>query len=549
ILIGKMLEARAKGRTGQALSALMSLQADKARVWADGKERVVPISEVAVGERVVVRPGEKIPVDGEIVEGETTVDEAMITGESIPAEKGVGAPVTGATINLTGRVVVRTGGIGQDAMLARIVRMVEEAQADKAPIQRMADRISNYFVPAVVAAALLTFSLWYWVVDFVPPPGGSRFLFSFQLMIAVLVVACPCALGLATPTAIMVGSGVGLNRGVLFKRASVLENISKLDVILFDKTGTVTTGRPVVAGIHPLGAFSEDELLGIAASVEADSTHPLAKAVVKKARERGVSLARTEAAGEVGGFGAQSMIDGKMVKAGSLKFIRETVKPHPGALRLERELANAGKTTIFVSSGDEMAGALALSDAIKEDSKRAIGRLHAMGVKTALISGDNLNTARAVADEIGVEEVEAEALPGEKIEIVWKWRKRGFRVGMVGDGINDAPALARADIGVAIGSGADVARETGDVILVKNSIMDVERAIRLGRKTLATIKQNFFWALFYNMLMIPVAAGALYPFFGVSLKPEWACVAMWLSSLTVVGNSLLLKRYEKRLAD
>lgn len=547
ILLGKMLEARAKGKTSQALQKLLSLQADQARLIKNSREYLVSVSRVRVNDIVIVRPGEKIPVDGEIIEGATAVDESMITGESMPVEKVPGATVTGATINLSGVVKIRATRVGRETLLSQIVKMVEDAQADKAPIQRIADRVSNYFVPLVVTAALITFVFWYNVITVTPPAGMSQFLFAFQLMICVLVIACPCALGLATPTAIMVGSGVGLSRGILFKKASVLENISKLDVILFDKTGTITIGKPVVVSVYPFAAHSEDEVLGMAASAAFNSTHPLSQAMVEKAMKHGISLQTVSDFQEISGQGIQCTLNGELLLVGSYRFV-STKKGLPETVRIRGlELSGDGKTTVYVLYRKEIAGIIALADVVKEDSRKAIQQLHQMGIKTALISGDNKTVAEAVAQQVGIDQVEAEVLPSDKINIVKKWQQKGFRVGMVGDGINDAPALVQADVGIAIGSGTDVAKETGEVILVKNSLLDVERAIRLGKKTLRTIKVNFFWAFFYNILMIPVAAGILYPLKGIILKPEWACIAMWFSSITVVGNSLLLKRYDKKL--
>jgi len=385
------------------------------------------------------------------------------------------------------------------------------------------------------------------VLTFIPPEGYTRFLFSFQLMIAVLVIACPCALGLATPTAIMVGSGVGLNRGILFKRASVLENISKLNVILFDKTGTITIGKPEVVGVYPFGPHSEGEVLSVAASASCNSTHPLSQAIVNRAKKQGISTQNVTDVKELSGHGIQCFLNGDLLKVGSGKFVAAE-KGLPEAVRVRgMALADEGKTTVYIFYRDAVVGIVALADVVKEDSREALQQLHQLGIKTALISGDNKKVAAAVAREVGIDEVEAEVLPADKITIVKKWQQKGFKVGMVGDGINDAPALAQADVGIAIGSGTDVAKETGEVVLVKNSLLDVERAIRLGKKTLRTIKENFFWAFFYNILMIPVAAGILYPVNGVTLKPEWACVAMWFSSITVVSNSLLLKRYDKKL--
>ncbi len=547
ILLGKMLEARAKGKTTQALQKLLSLQADLARLIENGSERLVAASLVRVNDIVAVRPGEKIPVDGEIVEGATVVDESMITGESMPVEKLPGATVTGATINLSGVVKIRATRVGRATLLAQIVKMVEDAQADKAPIQRIADAVSNYFVPLVVTASLITFLLWYKVFTFTPPAGMSQFLFAFQLMICVLVIACPCALGLATPTAIMVGSGVGLSKGILFKRASVLETISRLDVILFDKTGTITVGKPAVVGVYPLAGHTSDEVLGMAASASRNSAHPLSQAIVKRANEQHLSLQAVTDLQEISGHGIQCFLNGELLKVGSDKFVAPE-KGLPETARIRGgELSDKANTTVYVLYRGEVVGIISLADVAKEDSRQAIQRLHQLGIKTALISGDNKIVAEAVARQVGIEEFEAEVLPADKIDIVKKWQQKGFTVGMVGDGINDAPALAQADVGIAIGSGTDVAKETGDVILVKNSLLDVERAIRLGKKTLSTIKINFFWAFFYNILMIPVAAGILYPIKGIILKPEWACIAMWFSSITVVGNSLLLKRYGKKL--
>ncbi len=542
IMVGKMLEARAKGKTGMALEKLMSLEADRARVIENGRERMVKASMVRVGDLLSVRPGETIPVDGEILEGTTTIDESMITGEPLPSDKGHGDLVTGATINRTGVITIKAVRVGKATMLARIVKMVADAQADKAPIQRLADVVSNYFVPVVVAVALMTFFLWSYVIEYPVPPGVTRFLFSFQLMIAVLVVACPCALGLATPTAIMVASGVGLNRGILFKRASVLETISHLDIVLFDKTGTITQGKPQVSSVHALGNWSEADLLKIAASVEANSVHPLAGAVVRKAADEGIVLEKIMNAREMPGHGTRGELDGKIVMAGNLKLMNGDALLSTQAVKVRQRLSDAGKSSVYVWFDNEMIGIIALADQVKPDSKEAITRLHRLGIRTALISGDNQKAARAVAETVGIRDVEAEVLPGDKSDIVKKWQAKGLKVGMAGDGINDAPALAQADIGIAVGSGTDIAKETGDVILVNNTLLDVERAIRLGRKTLSTIKANFFWAFFYNILMIPIAAGLLYPVLGLVLKPEWACIAMWFSSLTVVGNSLLLKR-------
>ena len=544
IMIGKMLEARAKGKTGEAFERLMSLQADTATVLKDGKEITVRCSRLRKGDLVMVRPGEKIPVDGTVAEGTTAVDESMITGEPIPADKKPGDPVTGATINKTGAITVSTGSVGNETVLASIIRLVEDAQADKAPVQRIADSVSNFFVPFVVTAALATFGYWYYAANLSVSETPDRFIFAFGLMISVLVVACPCALGLATPTAIMVGSGVGLKRGILFKKASVLENISKLDVVLFDKTGTLTQGRPEVTGVYPLNGFSETGLAEFAAAAEAGSVHPLAEAVVRYAENTGVAFEKASDIAETGGSGISATYRDKNVKAGNADFVCNGDR---AGKDVGKKLADEGHSLVYVAIDGAVAGVIALSDSIKPDSKSAIERLHALGIETALVSGDNEISARAVATELGIEHVASDVVPEDKINAVKGWQEKGFRVAMVGDGINDAPALAQADIGIAIGSGTDVARETGDVVLVNNTLLDVERAIRLGRKTLSTIRMNFFWAFFYNILMIPVAAGVFYPSLGVAMKPEWAGVAMWFSSLSVVTNSLFIKNYSKKI--
>ncbi len=538
ILLGKMLESRAKGKTGQALKELLALNPDKARIIRnnDIEEDISP-AMLEKGDRVKVLAGEKIPVDGVILDGHTFVDESMITGESLPVEKVRQDPVTGGTINQSGAIVVETLKTGNDTLLAGIIKMVEDAQADKAPIQRIADKVSNVFVPAVVTAALASFCFWYFMADL---STSARFLFSFERMIAVLVIACPCALGLATPTAIMVGSGVGLKRGILFKKGSVLENISKLDILLFDKTGTLTSGQPEVTGIYPAPNGSTSELLSLAASAEANSTHPLAGAIIQKAKTKNAPVQATTDSREISGQGIVCTLLGSSLKAGK-RFDEDQMDP---ALETTvAQLSDQGHSLVFVSLDDRVKGVIALSDPVKPEAAKAVSLLHKAGIRTALISGDTLASARFAAKQAGIDLVEAQVLPEDKIKKVEEFQAQGLCVGMVGDGINDAPALARADIGMAIGSGTDVAKETGDVVLVKSSPMDVVTAIQLGRKTLAVIKQNFFWAFFYNVLMIPVAAGFLYPVFGLALKPELASIAMWLSSLTVVTNSLRLNRF------
>ncbi|MBV1873525.1 MAG: heavy metal translocating P-type ATPase [Gammaproteobacteria bacterium] len=540
ILLGKLLESGAKSKTSAALEKLLSLQANKARRIINGHAEIIPLNEVLVGDFIQVQPGEKIPVDGLVTEGFSSVDEALLTGESLPVEKGPGKSVAGATLNQNGLITLQATRVGKDTLLAQIISMVEEAQADKAPIQRLADQISNYFVPLVVFAAVSTFCIWY----FLPleiSEGGDRFLFSFQLMIAVLVIACPCALGLATPTAIMVGSAAGLRRGILFKKGSLLEKISKLDIILFDKTGTLTEGHPELVHALAVKGQSKDELLKIVASIEAHSSHPLAKALVRAAEEQGIVTIGVSQVEEIQGQGTQAMVGGQHIKVGKAEFVTDSIAEVNQLTEQLQALKAESHSVVFISVDKVLRGALSLSDQIKVDSAKAIAEVKALSIQTALISGDNPTAVAEIAQQAGIEHFQGSVKPEDKINQVKAWQAKGFQVAMVGDGINDAPALAQADIGIAIGSGADVARESGDIVLINNTLMDVIHSIKLGKLTLRTIKQNFFWAFFYNLMMIPVAAGLLYPSLGIILKPEWACVAMWLSSLTVVGNSLLLK--------
>ena len=540
IRFGKWLEARAKGKAGQALKSLLRLQADRALLLVDGREEEVPASQIIIGDRVVVRPGEKIPVDGIIVEGASAVDESMVTGESLPVEKSTGAEVTGATINTSGRLVIEATRVGSETVLAQIVRMVEEAQGDKAPIQRLADAVSNWFVPTVIIIALMTFVVWYGLAN-------AGFLFAFKMAIAVLVIACPCALGLATPTAIMVGSSVGLSAGILFKKASALENISRLQVLLLDKTGTLTRGEFAVTDVMPVNGVSKEELLRVAGAVEAASSHPLARAVVQYSEKETAAYPVVSDVEEIGGYGLICTLDGMRVLAGSHRLMEREQVAVEAFDQLVNKWAGDGKSVIYIARDSQMIGVLALADTLKEGAGETVSRLRKLGLKTVMITGDRQAAAHNVAEQLGLDHVEAEVLPGDKMAIVSRYQEQGFFTGMVGDGINDAPALAQADIGIAIGSGTDVAKETGDLVLVKGDIRDVERGIRLGRKTLAKIKQNLFWAFFYNIIGIPIAAGLFYPAFGIILKPEFAGLAMAFSSVSVVSNSLLLKRYAKRL--
>ena len=477
VRFGKYLEAKAKGRAGHALKRLLELQADRARLFVDGEERIVVLSDVHSGDVVLVKPGERIPVDGEIVEGQASIDESMLTGESIPTEKGPGDKVIGATINTSGSIRVRTSSTGKETVLSGIIRLVEEAQGVKPPIQRLADRISNDFVPIVVVVSVITFVAWYFLFH-------SAFVFGLTAAIAVLVIACPCALGLATPTAIMVGSGVGLGRGILFKSAAVLESISSLQAIGFDKTGTLTKGVPEVTDLIPVQPGSEKELLRIASAAESLSIHPLARAVARRARAEGMAIEEVRDFREEGGLGLVCSYKGSQLLVGNRKLMESRkidVSPMEGDYLV---LAEAGKTTMFVCLDGRPLGLIALADTLKEHSAEAVRRLRNLGLKTFMITGDNRKVADAVGREVGIDEIAAEVLPKDKINIIKEYQKRGLKVAMVGDGINDAPALAQADIGIAIGSGTDVAKETGDVILVRNDLLDVEGAIKTGQEDL-----------------------------------------------------------------
>lgn len=542
VRFGKYLEAKAKGRAGQALKRLLELQADKAHLLIDGNLREVAASELNIGDIVMVKSGERIPIDGEIIEGRASIDESMLTGESIPVDKGVGDAVIGATVNRSGSIKVKTKQTGKDTVLSGIIKMVEDAQGVKPPIQRLADKISNYFVPTVVSLSIVTYLIWYFGFH-------STFVFAFTAAIAVLVIACPCALGLATPTAIMVGSGVGLNRGILFKSAAVLEGIAHLQAVGFDKTGTLTKGAPEVTDIIAYAGYTEEEVLAAAASGENPSLHPLAQAVVAEGVKRQLAVKRVEDYGEEAGYGVTCSLEGQVLLIGNLKLMQKNKADLHESERDFRRLAEEGKTTSFVALGGQVIGLIALADVVKESTKAAIDRLHRLGLKTFMITGDNKKVADVVGKQVGIDEVIAEILPQDKIGLIKKYQEQGFKVAMVGDGINDAPALAQADIGIAIGSGTDVAKETGDVVLVRNDLLDVERAIRLGKKTLGKIKQNLFWALIYNVIGIPIAAGALYPFTKELLPPEWAGLAMAFSSVSVVTSSLLLRRYDRKLAE
>jgi P-type Cu+ transporter len=539
IRFGKWLEARAKGTASAALRSLLQLQADRARRLVDGREEEVPASQVQPGDLLVVRPGETIPVDGLVVEGEAAVDESLISGESLPVEKSPGDEVTGTTINRSGRLLVEATRVGQETVLAKIVQLVADAQADKAPIQRLADRVSNIFVPAVVVIALLTFAVWYLL-------AGAAFLFAFQLAIAVLVIACPCALGLATPTAIMVGSAVGLQNGILFKRASSLENVARSEVLLLDKTGTLTRGQFSVTAVVPLAGADRQELLRLAASAERHSNHPLAEAIVARAGQEELELLEAENIEEQGGLGVLCRLAGQQVLVGNRRFVEQQGCVIPDSAALE-ELVQGGESLVYLGRVGELVGVIGLADTLQDGVAEAVRDLQLLGLKTVMVTGDRQLAATRIAESLALDDCHYEVLPGEKQAVVRRYQDQGLVVAMVGDGINDAPALAQADIGIAIGSGTDVARETGDIVLIGQGIDRAVLAIRLGRLTLAKIKQNLFFAFVYNLLGLPLAAGLFYPLAGLLLKPEFAGLAMAFSSVSVVSNSLLLKRRGREL--
>lgn len=537
ITLGKYLEAVSKGKTSEAIKKLMGLAPKTARVIRNNKEVEISIDEVVTGDIIVVKPGDKIPVDGVIVEGSSAVDESMITGESIPIEKKIGDNVVGASINKNGSFRFKATKVGKDTTLSQIIKLVEDAQGSKAPIAKLADKVSGVFVPIVIVLAILSGLAWLFL-------GQESWIFALSITISVLVIACPCALGLATPTAIMVGTGKGAENGVLIKSGDALEEAQKLHTIVFDKTGTITEGKPVVTDIVNYNGFSENEVLSLAASAETGSEHPLGEAIVEGAKERKLSLLDVKDFKAIPGHGIQVKVDEKNVLLGNQKLMTENKIEMFDAQKTSDRLATEGKTPMFIAANGKLIGIIAVADTIKENSVAAIKKLHQMGIEVAMITGDNKRTAEAIAKQVGIDRVFSEVLPEDKANEVKKLQNEGLHVAMVGDGINDAPALAQANVGIAIGSGTDVAIESADVVLMRSDLMDVPTAVELSRATIKNIKQNLFWAFAYNVVGIPIAMGVLHLFGGPLLNPMFAGAAMSLSSVSVLLNALRLKGFK-----
>lgn len=536
ILLGKLLEAVSKGKTGEAIKKLMGLAPKTAFVIQNGAETEIPVEEVEIGDIIIVKPGSKIPVDGVVIEGHTAIDESMLTGESMPVDKKAGDKVYAASLNTTGTVKFRAEKVGSDTALAQIIKLVEQAQGSKAPIAKLADIVAGYFVPAVIAIAVASGIAWF--------IGTGDFKFALTIFISVLVIACPCALGLATPTAIMVGTGKGAENGILIKSGEALETAHKINAIILDKTGTITEGKPSVTDLICASNFTQEKLLQLVASAEKNSEHPLGQAIVRGAQEKSLTLLEAENFNSITGQGIEAQIAGLSVFAGNRKMMEEK---NISVKELEKDadkLAEEGKTPVFVATDGQPAGIVAVADVVKKSSRAAIESLHKMGIEVAMITGDNKKTAEAIARQVGIDRVLAEVLPQDKAFEVKKLQQEGRKVAMVGDGINDAPALAQSDIGIAIGSGTDVAMESADIVLMHSDLTDVPTAILLSKKTIRNIKQNLFWAFGYNTIGIPVAAGVLYLFGGPLLNPMLAAAAMSLSSVSVLTNALRLKRFK-----
>lgn len=542
VVLGLAMEVKAKGRTSEAIKKLIGLQAKMARVIRDGKEIDIPVEEVLVGDVVIVRPGEKIPVDGEVIEGASAVDESMITGESMPVEKRVGDEVIGATINKTGSFKLRATKVGKDTALANIIRMVQDAQATKVPIQRIVDVVSSYFTPAVIILAILGFIVWY---DFGPEPA-----LAYALIVAVttLIIACPCALGMATPMSLTTGVGLGALNGILIRGGEALQAAKELHTVILDKTGTITHGKPVLTDVvlatGSPASLTESELLRLAAAVEKGSEHPLAAAIVEGAQTRNLALPEAQNFNAIPGHGVEALVEGRKLLLGNLKLMRDRGIDTGTLQEQAKKLADDGKTPMYVAVNGRIAGIVAVADTVKEDSKQAIQALKQMGLEVVMITGDNERTAKAIARQVGIERVLAEVLPQDKAHNVQKLQLEGKKVGMVGDGINDAPALAQADVGFAIGTGTDVAIEASDITLIKGSLRGVVTAIQISRATMRNVYQNLVGAFIYNSLGIPIALGVFYPFFGMLLSPLMAAAAMSFSSVTVIGNANRLKRFK-----
>ncbi len=550
VLLGRYLEARARGQTSEAIRRLIELRPTTARVVREDGEVEVPVGQVVVGDLLLVRPGEYIPVDGEVTNGYSSVNESMLTGESMPVEKSPGDRLYGATLNEQGALFCRATRVGEDTALAQIIWLVQEAQATRAPIQKLADKVSAYFVPFVVAVAVATFVLWLLIG---PAPALT---YAILVFVAVLIIACPCALGLATPTALIVGIGRGAEQGVLVKQAEALETAHRVDTVILDKTGTLTTGKPVVTGLTAIG-MEEDELLALAASAERGSEHPLAEAIVAEAQARGLVLGTISGLRNIPGRGIEAQVEGESVLLGNRLLMEESEVSLNGFSEASESMAQQGLTTMFLATGGQARGVIAVADTLKPEAREGVARLQEMGLSVVMLTGDNASTAYGIAQQLGIDRLEAEVLPQDKAEIVRNLQREGRVVAMVGDGINDSPALAQANVGMAIGGGADIAAESADITLMRGDVRGVAAAIALSRQTIRTIKQNLFWAFFYNVLLIPVAAGALYPlflavggvpgslefFFGTQgfLNPVLAALAMAFSSVTVISNSLRLR--------
>ena len=538
VLLGKFMEARAKGRTSEAITRLIGMQAKVAHVQRNGQFIDIPISEVALGDIIEVRPGERIPVDGEVLDGKSFVDESMITGEPIPVEKTIGSTVVGGTVNQKGAFTLKATAVGGQTMLAQIIRLVEQAQGSKLPIQAVVDRVTMWFVPAVLAAATVTFLVW---LAYGPSPALT---FALVNAVAVLIIACPCAMGLATPTSIMVGTGRGAELGVLFRKGEALQLLKDAKVVAVDKTGTLTEGHPALTDLEVTEGFERNQVLGQIAAVESRSEHPIARAIVDAAKEEGIAIPSLSDFDSVTGMGVKAVVNGVNIEVGADRYMRELGLDTGVFAATAERLASEGKSPLYAAIGGKLAAIVAVADPIKASTPAAIKALHNLGLKVAMITGDNARTAQAIAAKLGIDEVVAEVLPEGKVEAVKRLKAQYGQIAFVGDGINDAPALAEADVGLAIGTGTDVAMESADVVLMSGNLQGVPNAIALSKATIGNIRQNLFWAFAYNTALIPVAAGVLYPTYGILLSPIFAAGAMAMSSVFVLGNALRLRRFQ-----